>query len=364
MSVASTVEMRLFGRKRGRWTVGVAVGVFAAFLTQGASAADRAHSKLWLRGAGATFPAPLYQAWIDEWSSSHGDRALSYEPVGSSAGINRFTTGSVDFAGTDAPIRDEQIAKVDRGVISIPATAGMIVLAYSLPGGIDDLKLPRDVYAGIFAGDIAKWNDPRIQAANPDIGLPDLDIAVVARMDGSGTTFAFTNHLHAISPLWRESGRGAATYVDWPHNAMQVKGNEGVAQRVKISEGAIGYVEYGFAKRLNLPVAALENKVGKFIRPSAEAGTAALRETAAVMDDKLRVEIPDAPGAEAYPIVTYSWLLLYGSYPNEKKAEALRAFVDWGLTEGQAMARDDVGGYIPLPSNVVAKGQQALATLR
>lgn len=356
--------MGLDGHQRVRRTLGVALGVAAALVTQGALAADMAQSKLWLRGAGATFPAPLYQAWIDTWSADRGKASVSYEAIGSSAGINRFTTQSVDFAGTDAPIKDEQIARVDRGVVSVPATAGMIVLAYSLPGGADDLKLPRDVYAGIFAGDIARWNDPRIQAANPDVTLPNLDIAVVARMDGSGTTYAFTSHLQAISPAWRERGLGAATHVDWPRNTMQVKGNEGVAQRVKISEGAIGYVEYGFAKRLNLPVAALENKVGAFIRPSAEAGTAALSETAQAMDEHLRVEIADAPGAGAYPIVTYSWLLLYGAYEDEGKAAALRDFVGWGLTQGQALAREDLSGYIPLPANVVAKAQQAIATIR
>ena len=232
------------------------------------------------------------------------------------------------------------------------------------PRCIIQAKLPRDVYAGIFAGEITKWNDPQIQAANPDVALPNLDIAVVARLDGSGTTYAFTNHLNAISPLWRARGMGAAATIDWPRNAMQVKGNEGVAQRVKISEGAIGYVEYGFAKRLGLPVAALENRAGKYIRPSAEAGTAALSETADAMDDNLRVGIADAPGADAYPVVTYSWLLLYGRYDDERTTSALRDFVGWGLTKGQTLARDDLAGYIPLPENVVAKAQQAITTIQ
>ncbi len=341
----------------------VVLGFATVLATQGARA-ETQQASIWLRGAGSTFAAPLYQAWIDAWTAKHKESALSYDAIGSGAGINRFLTGSVDFAGSDAPIKDEQIARIGRGVVSVPATAGMIVLAYSLPGGIDDLKLPRDVYAAIFAGDIARWDDPRIQDANPDVTLPKLGIAVVTRMDASGTTFAFTSHLNAISPLWRERGLGVGTSIDWPGNAMQVKGNEGVAQRIKISSGAIGYVEYGFAKRLNLPVAALENKAGKFVRPSAEAGTAALSQTAEDMDEKLRVSIADAPGAGAYPIVTYSWLLLYGRYDDETKAAALRDFVGWGLTAGQSMQRDDLSGYIPLPANVVAKGQQALATIR
>lgn len=346
------------------WQAAALVIGLAAVLATSHARAETAQSATWLRGAGATFPAPLYQAWIETWTKQEGGASLTYEAIGSSAGINRFITGSVDFAGSDAPITDRQIDGVGRGVVSVPATAGMIVLAYSLPGGITDLKLPRDVYAAIFAGDITRWNDPRIHAANPDVALPNIDIAVVARLDGSGTTFALTSHLDAISPLWRERGLGAATSVDWPRNAMQVKGNEGVAQRIKISEGAIGYVEYGFAKRLNLPVAALENKAGKFVRPTADAGTAALSETAGDMDEHLRISIADAPGASAYPIVTYSWLLLYGRYDDEHKAAALRDFVGWGLTQGQTMAREDLSGYIPLPANVVAKGQQALAAIR
>ncbi len=340
----------------------VVLGLAMALAAQGARA-EMGEGSIVLRGAGSTFAAPLYQGWIEAWTVNHKGTVLSYDAIGSGAGINRFLTGSVDFAGSDAPIKDEQIARIGRGVVSVPATAGMIVLAYSLPGGIDDLKLPRDVYVAIFAGDITRWNDPRIQAANPDVKLPNLGIAVVARMDASGTTFAFTSHLNAISPLWRERGLGVGTSVDWPGNAMQVKGNEGVAQRIKISSGAIGYVEYGFAKRLNLPVAALENKAGRFVRPSAEAGTAALSETAADMDERLRVSIADAPGAGAYPIVTYSWLVLYGHYNDETKAAALRDFVGWGLTEGQTLKREDLSGYIPLPANVVAKGQQALATI-
>ncbi|MBL8660679.1 MAG: phosphate ABC transporter substrate-binding protein PstS [Rhodospirillales bacterium] len=339
------------------------LGLAAALAAQGARA-ETVQGSTWLQGAGSTFAAPLYQAWIEAWQGRHKGSSLTYEAIGSGAGINRFLADTVDFAGSDAPIKDEQIARIGRGVVSVPATAGMIVLAYSLPGGIDDLKLPRDVYAAIFAGDITRWNDPRIEAANPGVKLPDLGIAVVTRMDASGTTFAFTSHLNAISALWRERGLGVGTSVDWPGSAMQVKGNEGVAQRIKISSGAIGYVEYGFAKRLNLPVAALENRAGKFVRPSAEAGTAALSETADTMDERLRISIADAPGAGAYPIVTYSWLLLYGHYDDEIKASTLRDFVGWGLTAGQSMQRDDLSGYIPLPANVVAKGQQALATIR
>ncbi|MGZ8996467.1 MAG: phosphate ABC transporter substrate-binding protein PstS, partial [Rhodospirillales bacterium] len=298
--------------------------VFAA--TVPANAADPAPGEVWLRGAGATFPAPLFRVWIKAYEAAHDNVSFTYDAIGSGAGLSRFVTGSVDFAGTDAPISDADIAKVEHGVVSVPATAGMVVLAYSLPDGIGPLRLSREAYAGIFAGEITKWDDPRIQAANPGVRLPSTSIAVVTRRDASGTTFAFTSHLDAISPLWRQKGLGSGTLVRWPGGAMKVQGNEGVAQRIKISEGAIGYVEYGFAKRLGLPVAALENKAGTFVMPTEEAGTQALSEAAGAMDEKLRVAIADAGGTNAYPIVTYSWLLLYASYADGKKANAIRDF--------------------------------------
>ena len=343
---------------------GILTASVVAAVVQPAAAADPAPRDLWLRGAGATFPAPLYKAWIKAYEVQAGNVSLTYDAVGSGAGLSQFVTGSVDFAGTDAPISDADIAKVDRGVVSVPATAGMIVLAYSLPEGTGPLRLSREAYAGIFAGEITEWDDPRIQAANPGVELPNISIAVVARRDASGTTFAFTTHLGAISPMWREKGPGAGTLVSWPGGAMQVPGNEGVAQRIKISEGAIGYVEYGFAKRLGLAVAALENRAGEYILPTEEAGAAALSEAVGAMDEKLRVTIADPAGRAAHPIVTYSWLLLYGMYPDGEKAKAMRDFVAWGLTEGQILGEEALSGYIPLPANVVTKGQQALTAVR
>jgi phosphate transport system substrate-binding protein len=352
--------MKITGQVTG---TGVALAVALA-LAQSAAAAEPAPRDLWLRGAGATFPAPLYNAWIKAYQARGGTVSLTYDAVGSGAGLSQFVTGSVDFAGSDAPIGDAEVAKVERGVVSVPATAGMVVLAYSLPKGVGPLRLSREAYAGIFAGEITEWDDPRIQASNPGVELPSTTIAVVTRRDASGTTFAFTTHLAAISPAWRETGPGAGTLVDWPGAAMKAPGNEGVAQRIKISEGAIGYVEYGFAKRVGLPVAALENKAGAYILPTEEAGAQALSEAAGLMDEKLRVSIADAAGQAAYPIVTYSWLLLYGQYPDGRKAQAIRDFVAWGLTDGQKLEDDALSGYIPLPANVVAKGQQALATVR
>ncbi|MCP5363698.1 MAG: phosphate ABC transporter substrate-binding protein PstS [Hyphomicrobiales bacterium] len=317
---------------------------------------------LWVRGAGATFPDPLYKKWIERYQEAQPDVWVTYSAVGSGAGVNRFSTGSVDFGASDAAMSDEQIAQVDRGVYLVPATAGIIVVAYNLPGITGDLNLPRNVYADIFSGKITKWNDPRIQDANPDVILPDLTIHLVARRDSSGTTFAFTNHLSAVDETFRTEGPGVGNLVAWKGHAMLAQGNEGVAQRIKISEGAIGYVGYEFAKRLNLPMATLENKAGQFIKPGSDAGRNALASAAHQMPDNLRLFIPDPDGKKAYPIVTYSWLLLYGQYPDGKKAAAVKDFVTWGLTRGQALS-DEIG-FIPLPEEVVALASQKVNSIQ
>jgi phosphate transport system substrate-binding protein len=339
------------------------VSAAVAAVILGASApAGAASDDLWLRGAGATFPAPLYKRWIDVYQKQHPGVALSYDPVGSGEGVSRFITGSVDYAGTDAILSDADAAKVANGVIVVPATAGMVVLAYNLPGLQAGLKLPRDVYADIFAGKITRWDDPRLQEANRGVTLPRRHIAVVARLDSSGTTYAFSRHLHAISESWRNAGLRYGTVIAWPDNAMLARGNEGVASRIKISEGSIGYVEYGFAKRLGLAMAALQNKAGAFIMPSEQAGKTALGEASSASREDLRLDAPDPASAESYPIVTFSWLLLYRQYANADKATAMRQFVDWGLHTGQTFAGEL--GYIPLPPEIAARGAEAIALMR
>jgi phosphate transport system substrate-binding protein len=316
---------------------------------------------LLIQGAGATFPQPLYAKWIKEYGKTHPAVHFSYKGVGSGAGIQRFIAESVDFGASDAAMRDAEMAQVKRGVKLIPATAGMVVLAYHLPGVSGELRLPRDAYLGIFAGRITRWDDPRIRAANPGLALPHTDIAVVVRREASGTTYAFTNHLSALSPQWRDRGPGIGKLVDWPATTMTAPGNEGVAQRVKISTNSIGYMEYGFAKRIGLPMAVLQNKAGQFIKPTPASGQAALAAAAANIPANLRLFIPDPPGADSYPIVTLTWLLLYDSYPNPAKADALKQAIRWGLTEGQADA--EALGYIPLPAVVVAKAKAALDSI-
>ena len=311
-----------------------------------------------LRGAGATLPAPLYEKWIQAYRKDNPDVAIAYEAVGSSEGQRRYLADAVDFGASDAALSDEQMARVKAGARLVPVTACIVVLAYNVPGLAGPLRLGREVSAEIFAGRIRTWNDPRIRAANPDASLPNRSIAVVARQDGSGTTFAFTNHLSAVSEAWRDRGPGAGNLVDWRGMAMLARGNEGVAARIKGSEYSLGYVEYHFARRLGLPMAQLQNRAGRYVEPGERGGQMALAAGARVMPGNLRLFLPDPEGEESYPIVTLSWLLLYERYPDPDKAAALKKFVAWGLTTGQAYSRDL--GYIALPPDVASRSLAAL----
>jgi phosphate transport system substrate-binding protein len=311
-----------------------------------------------LHGAGATFPAPLYLKWIDVYTKTHPNVAIDYKVVGSGEGVKRFLENTVDFGASDAALSDEQIVRAKAGAILIPATAGVIVLAYNLPDIKGTLKLSREVYTDIFTGKIRQWNDPRIQALNPELKLPMQTIALVARLDSSGTTFAMTNHLSAISEQWRNQGPGVGKVIDWPGNTMMATGNEGVAARIKRSWGSLGYVEYGFAKRLGLPMAHLQNKAGDFIEPSLKSGQAALAANVSQIPSNLRVFLPDPEGRDSYPIVTFTWLLLHDRYPDPQKTAALKEFLGWALTDGQRYSSDE--GYIPLPENVATLARAAV----
>lgn len=336
-----------------------AAGLILAFLFAGIGFAATA-APVELHGAGATFPAPLYKAWIERFHKEHPGVTLRYEPVGSGEGVARFSDGAIDFAGSDVAVSTTSEERSGGGVAQFPVTAGMVALAYNLPGLAGRLKLPRDVYTDIFVGKIRRWNDPRIAAANPQLHLPAQDIAVVAREDSSGTTFAFSSHMATISASWAESGIGVGKKASWPAFVAAAKGNEGVAALVKRRDGAIGYVEYGYAKRVGLPVAALENKEGKFIAPSPEAGAAAINQSSYLGLGNLKASILDPASAGAYPIVSYSWLILRWDYPAEQ-LKAVNAFVDFILADGQKMALDL--GYVPLPAPVAYRGKAALARI-
>lgn len=328
-----------------------------AFGTAAPSASQELDGVL-LRGGGSSFAAPLLRGWIEGFAKVQPGVAVEYDSVGSGEGMSRFVTGSLDFAGTDAPLLADQAVLAPGKVLQLPLAAGLIAICYNLPGFTGELRLPREVYAGIFDGTIRDWNDPRIAAANPGLELPDRTIGVVVRRDGSGTTFAFSNHLHAIDPQWQERELGAAIRIDWPAGAMTARGNEGVAATVLQSEYSVGYVEYGFAQRLGLPMAVLENRDGQFVAPSVVAGEAAFARELQQGDPDLVQLVADPAGAASYPIVTLTWALVHETYPDPRKAQALQAFIGWGLGEGQGVAKGL--DYVTLPAAMADAARVAL----
>jgi len=307
-----------------------------------------------LQGTGATFPAPLYQRWFTEYNKMHPEVQINYQALGSGAGVKQFQEGLVNFGASDAAMTDEEIAAVKEGVVLLPMTAGSIVLAYNLPGAPADLRLSRDAYVGIFLGKITSWKDPKIASANPGAALPDLKITPVTRSDGSGTTFVFTQHLSAISEEWKKDP-GMGKSVNFPVG-VGGKGNPGVTALIKQTPGAIGYVEYGYAKQTQMPMAVLENKSGQYVKADPASEKAALASVALPAD--LRAWIPDPAAPTAYPIVTYTWLLAYKKYTDPKVKDALKGVIRYGLTDGQKFS--DELGYIPLPDDVVTAVTKAL----
>ena len=310
-----------------------------------------------LTGAGASFPRPLYDKWFFEYNKQNPNIKVSYQSIGSGAGVEQFTQQTVDFGASDVAMTDEEIAKVDRGVVLLPMTAGSIVLAYNLPG-VESLKLSRQAYVDILLGKVTKWNDPVIAQSNPGVNLPDSKINVVFRSDGSGTTGVFTKHLSAVSPEWKAKV-GEGKTVEWP-TGIGAKGNEGVTAQILQTEGSIGYIEFGYAKQQGIPAASLENKAGKFITPSSESASQSL--AAVTLPENLRAFISDPEGADSYPIVSYTWILAYKTYDDADKLNAFKEVINWSLTDGQDMSEEL--GYIPLPDNVVSKVKSALDTIQ
>ena len=330
-------------------------GISATLVSAPLSHADEA--SVTLQGTGATFPAPLYQKWFTEYNKAHPNVEINYQALGSGAGIKQFQQGLVNFGASDAAMTDEQMAAVKQGVVLIPMTAGSVVLAYNLTEGPSEVKLSRAALVGIFLGKITQWNDPEIAKANAGATLPATKVTVVTRSDGSGTTFVFTNHLGATSDDWAK-GPGKGTTVNFPVGVAG-KGNTGVAALIKETPGAIGYVEYGYAVQTGMPMATLENKAGNYIKPSLEAGKAAL--ASVELPANRRAWIPDPPAANAYPIVSYTWLLCYKKYDDQKVLDALKSIITYGLTDGQKFSTDL--GYIPLPAGVISDDQKALGEI-
>jgi phosphate transport system substrate-binding protein len=330
--------------------------LFSATVTQLLSWSAAAATQL--QGAGATFPAPLYQRWIAEYTKNNPDVQINYQGIGSGAGIKQFTQNLVSFGASDAAMTDKEIAAVKQGVVLIPATAGSVVLAYNLPG-VDNLKLSREAYAGIFLGKVTKWSDPAIAKTNEGVKLPDIPIIPCERSDGSGTNFVFTKHLSAISPEFNDKV-GFGTSATWPVG-VGGKGNDGVTALIKQNRGAIGYVEYGYAKNNKLTFAALQNKAGEFVSATTDSGMATLA-TTQFPPNLLRGWPSDPDGKDCYPIATYTWLLLYKKYDNSQIGEAVKKFVNFGLTDGQKFSEEL--GYIPLPKEIVDKSLDALKTVQ
>jgi phosphate transport system substrate-binding protein len=312
-----------------------------------------------LTGAGATFPDPIYKKWAAEYARATGVQ-INYQSIGSGGGIRQYTEGTVDFGATDGPMTAEQLAAVQGRVIHLPTVLGAVVATYNLPGVPAGLKLDGPVLADIFLGKITKWNDARIGGLNPGVSLPDSDIIVVHRSDGSGTTFIFTDYLSKVSAEWKGKV-GNATSVNWPVG-LGGRGNEGVTGQVKQTTGSIGYVELIYAITNQLPYAHVRNSAGSFIEPSLASVTAAAASATFAPDTDFRVSITNPGGAEAYPIASFTWLLIHPDMADAGKARALKAFLDWILTdEAQQMAA--TLHYAPLPSAVSALAKERVRTL-
>ncbi|MEI9953519.1 MAG: phosphate ABC transporter substrate-binding protein PstS [Pseudomonadota bacterium] len=311
-----------------------------------------------LTGAGATFPYPLYSKWISEYNKQNPNVKINYQSIGSGGGIRQITANTVDFGATDAPMKEDEAKQAPGKLFHIPATIGAVVVAYNVPEVTGTLKIAPEVLVDIYAGKIKKWNDPKIKADNPDAKLPEKDISVVYRTDGSGTTAVFTDYLGKVSPEWKEKV-GVGKVVNWP-TGLGAKGNEGVTGQVKTTPYTIGYIERAYASQNKLPMAELKNKAGKFVAPSIEAMSAAA--DAVEVPDELFVSLSNAEGEAAYPITSYSYLLLYADAKDAVKGEALAKYVWWGLHDGQKFAKDL--DYAPIPAKVLVKVEARLKELR
>jgi phosphate transport system substrate-binding protein len=337
---------------RNRYSLLIVTGLLASATP---AAAQR------LTGAGATFPNPIYTKWFDAYNKKTGIQ-INYQSIGSGGGIRQFTEGTVDFGASDGPMNESQIQAVAGNVLHVPAVLGAVVVTYNLPTlGATQLKFDGTLLVDIFMGRVTKWSDPKIAALNPGVKLPDIDLIVVHRSDGSGTTYVFTDYLNKFSREWKDKV-GYATSVNWPVG-LGGKGNEGVTQQVKQVEGALGYVELIYAISNKLPYGQVKNASGNFIAPSLESVTAAAAGVKLPKDTDFRVSITNAPGAGVYPISSFTWLLVHKDTKDPAKGRLVRDFLAWMITpEAQRMASDL--HYSPLPAPVVSLIQARLPTLK
>jgi phosphate transport system substrate-binding protein len=311
-----------------------------------------------LNGAGATFPNPIYSKWFSDYHNMHPEIQINYQPIGSGGGIRQVTEGTVDFGASDGPMNDEQLKSAKVKVVHIPTVMGAVVPAYNVPGVTGELKFTPDILAGIFLGKITSWNDAAIQAANKDVKLPNASIVVVHRSDGSGTTYVFTDYLSKVNADWK-NGPGKGTAIKWPVG-LGAKGNEGVAGQIRQVEGAIGYIELIYALQNKIPYGVVKNAAGNFVKASLESTTAAAQGVNIPPD--YRVSITNSPNKEAYPISTFTWLLIPEKSADPNKGKILVNFLNWMLTDGQT--KTAALSYAPLPQELVGRVKTTVGQLR
>ncbi len=312
-----------------------------------------------LQGAGATFPAPLYQKWLSEYGNLHPNLKMDYQSIGSGGGIKQIKEQTVDFGASDAPMSDEDLKSAPGEIVHVPTVLGAVVITYNLEGMKQPLRFSPEVIADIFLGKIKKWNDPKIAADNAGVTLPANDITVVHRSDGSGTSAVFTDYLSKVSAEWKEKV-GAGVSPSWP-TGIGGKGNEGVTGQVKNTPNTIGYVELAYAVQNKLPVAHIKNASGSFVEPSIDAVSAAAAASAANMPEDLRISITNASGAQAYPISSYTYILVYKEQRDAAKGKSLVDFLWWGIHDGQSFAKEKV--YAPLPADIVKRAEAKINSI-
>ncbi len=313
-----------------------------------------------LNAAGATFPYPIYSKWFDVYHSQHPNIQINYQSIGSGGGIRQLQGGTVDFGASDMPLSNDQLAQFKFKVLHFPTVLGAVVPTYNVPGVSADLNFTQKALAGIYLGTITKWSDPEIAKANPGAKLPNADIVVVHRSDGSGTTFIWTDFLSKVSDDWKNKV-GAGTSVNWPVG-LGGKGNEGVTGLVKQTPGSIGYVELIYALSNNIPFGKVQNATGKFLKADLAGVTAAAAGAAKDIPDDFRVSITNAPGATSYPISSFTWLLIPAQISDASKRDAIKGFLKWMLADGQTY--NEGLSYAELPKPVVAKEMKAISLIQ
>jgi phosphate transport system substrate-binding protein len=334
--------------------------LFVAFLLATLAVTAGAQGTVLLNAAGATFPYPIYSKWFDVYHTAHPDVQINYQSIGSGGGIRQLLAGTVDFGASDGPMSDDQLAQAKFKILHFPTVLGAVVPTYNVPGVSGELNFTQKAIAGIYLGTITKWNDPEIANANKGVSLPNADIVVVHRSDGSGTTYIFTDFLAKASDDWKNKV-GKGTSVNWPVG-LGGKGNEGVTGLVKQTPGSIGYIELIYAVQNNIPYGKVQNAAGKFVKADLVGVTAAAAGSGKEIPDDFRVSITNAPGAASYPVSSFTWLLIPAQIQDAKKRDAIKGFIKWMLNDGQSY--NEGLSYAKLPKNVVAKEVKAISLIQ